>query len=97
MAKYGDRCKTFAGISAAWRLRSVAECDVWGTLEDSGGEIHQMANIIPGHSKMVVSDLPGALLQRRRLCGPALLAAHGEIVRGHEFSLLRFYPRTPRV
>ncbi|ECT4025481.1 cobyrinic acid a,c-diamide synthase, partial [Salmonella enterica subsp. enterica serovar 4,[5],12:i:-] len=77
-----------------------AECGglmyLGSTLEDSGGEIHQMANIIPGHSKM------GKRLTRFGYCEaqamqPTLLAAPGEIVRGHEFHYSDFIPETPAV
>ncbi len=77
-----------------------AECGglmyLGSTLEDSGGEIHQMANIIPGHSKM------GKRLTRFGYCEaqamqPTLLAALGEIVRGHEFHYSDFIPETPAV
>ncbi|ELV2953616.1 cobyrinate a,c-diamide synthase [Salmonella enterica] len=77
-----------------------AECGglmyLGSTLEDSGGEIHQMANIIPGHSKM------GKRLTRFGYCEaqamqPTLLAVPGEIVRGHEFHYSDFIPGTPAV
>ncbi|QPR27374.1 cobyrinate a,c-diamide synthase [Edwardsiella hoshinae] len=64
------------------------------TLEDAQGETHRMANIIPGHSKM------GKRLTRfgyceAQACQATLLAAPGEVLRGHEFHYSDFTPQTP--
>lgn len=75
-----------------------AECGglmyLGGTLEDAQGETHRMANIIPGHSKM------GTRLTRfgyceALACQATLLAAPGEVLRGHEFHYSDFTPQTP--
>ncbi|WP_370556536.1 cobyrinate a,c-diamide synthase [Edwardsiella tarda] len=75
-----------------------AECGglmyLGGTLEDAQGETHRMANIIPGHSKM------GTRLTRFGYCEAqasqaTLLAAPGEVLRGHEFHYSDFTPQTP--
>lgn len=77
-----------------------AECGglmyLGSTLEDAQGEIHPMANIIPGHSKM------GKRLTRFGYCEAqareqTLLAAPGETLRGHEFHYSDFSPQTPAV
>lgn len=65
-------------------------------LEDAEGEVHRMANIIPGRSKM------GKRLTRFGYCEaqanqPTLLAAKGEVLRGHEFHYSDFSPETPAV
>ncbi|WP_436856397.1 cobyrinate a,c-diamide synthase [Citrobacter tructae] len=65
-------------------------------LEDPEGEVHRMANIIPGRSKM------GKRLTRFGYCEaqanqPTLLAAKGEVLRGHEFHYSDFSPETPAV
>jgi len=66
------------------------------TLEDTQGESHRMADIIPGHSKM------GKRLTRfgyceAQACQQTLLAAAGETLRGHEFHYSDFTPETPDV
>lgn len=77
-----------------------AECGglmyLGSTLEDAQGEIHPMANIIPGHSKI------GKRLTRFGYCEAqareqTLLAAPGETLRGHEFHYSDFSPQTPAV
>ena len=55
-----------------------------------------MADIIPGHSKM------GKRLTRFGYCEAqaaqqTLLAAEGEVLRGHEFHYSDFTPETPAV
>ncbi|KOO54644.1 cobyrinic acid a,c-diamide synthase, partial [Edwardsiella ictaluri] len=87
--------------SRAARRRGAAiyaECGglmyLGSTLEDADGEIHPMANIIPGHSKM------GRRLTRFGYCEaqarqPTLLADRGETLRGHEFHYADFSPQTP--
>lgn len=65
-------------------------------LEDVDGVVHQMADIIPGHSKM------GKRLTRfgyceAQACQPTLLAAEGDVLRGHEFHYSDFSPETPAV
>ena len=77
-----------------------AECGglmyLGSSLEDAQGDIHLMANIIPGHSKM------GKRLTRFGYCEAqarenTLLAAAGEWLRGHEFHYSDFTPETPAV
>lgn len=64
------------------------------SLEEADGTTHQMANIIPGHSKM------GQRLTRFGYCEaqalqPTLLAAQGDVLRGHEFHYSDFTPELP--
>ncbi|WP_308563154.1 cobyrinate a,c-diamide synthase [uncultured Klebsiella sp.] len=75
-----------------------AECGglmyLGSTLEDASGEMYSMVNLIPGHSKM------GKRLTRFGYCEAramrqTLLAAPGEILRGHEFHYSDFIPETP--
>ncbi len=66
------------------------------SLEDSQGDTWLMADIIPGHSKM------GKRLTRFGYCEAqatqqTLLAAEGEVLRGHEFHYSDFTPETPAV
>jgi cobyrinic acid a,c-diamide synthase len=66
------------------------------TLEDADGNVHRMANLIPGHSKM------GQRLTRfgyceAQACRATLLADSGETLRGHEFHYSDFTPETPAV
>ncbi|MGK0736470.1 cobyrinate a,c-diamide synthase [Yokenella regensburgei] len=66
------------------------------TLEDADGNVHRMANLIPGHSKM------GQRLTRfgyceAQACRATLLADTGETLRGHEFHYSDFTPETPAV
>lgn len=65
-------------------------------LEDAGGFVHYMADILPGYSKM------GERLTRFGYCEaqalqPTLLAAEGEILRGHEFHYSDFFPQISAV
>lgn len=65
-------------------------------LEDADGNVHRMANLIPGHSKM------GQRLTRfgyceAQACRATLLADTGETLRGHEFHYSDFTPETPAV
>ncbi|EGT3571900.1 cobyrinate a,c-diamide synthase [Citrobacter amalonaticus] len=65
-------------------------------LEDVDGVEHHMADIIPGRSKM------GKRLTRFGYCEaqalqPTLLAAEGDVLRGHEFHYSDFFPETPAV
>lgn len=73
-----------------------AECGglmyLGSTLEDAQGEVHAMANILPGDSKM------GKRLTRFGYCEAqaeqqTLLAAPGEVLRGHEFHYSDFTAR----
>ncbi|WP_433639130.1 cobyrinate a,c-diamide synthase [Kluyvera georgiana] len=75
-----------------------AECGglmyLGSTLEDAQGEVHAMANILPGDSKM------GKRLTRFGYCEAqaeqqTLLAAPGEVLRGHEFHYSDFTARIP--
>ena len=75
-----------------------AECGglmyLGSTLEDAQGEVHAMANILPGDSKM------GKRLTRFGYCEAqaeqqTLLAAPGEVLRGHEFHYSDFTARLP--
>lgn len=75
-----------------------AECGglmyLGSTLEDAQGEAHAMANILPGDSKM------GKRLTRFGYCEAqaeqqTLLAAPGEVLRGHEFHYSDFTARLP--
>jgi len=75
-----------------------AECGglmyLGSTLEDAQGEIHVMADILPGTSKM------GKRLTRFGYCearaeSPTLLAAPGDVLRGHEFHYSDFIPQMP--
>lgn len=64
------------------------------TLEDAQGEVYAMANILPGDSKM------GKRLTRFGYCEAqaeqqTLLAAPGEVLRGHEFHYSDFTARLP--
>lgn len=77
-----------------------AECGglmyLGSTLEDTSGEIHRMVDVIPGHSKM------GKRLTRFGYCEAqareqTLLAAAGEVLRGHEFHYSDFLPENPAV
>lgn len=77
-----------------------AECGglmyLGSTLEDASGEIHRMVDVIPGHSKM------GKRLTRFGYCEAqareqTLLAAAGEVLRGHEFHYSHFLPENPAV
>lgn len=77
-----------------------AECGglmyLGSTLEDAQGEIHAMVNVLPGDSKM------GKRLTRFGYCEAeaqqqTLLAAPGEVLRGHEFHYSDFTPRLPAV
>lgn len=77
-----------------------AECGglmyLGSSLEDGNGDIWPMADIIPGHSKM------GKRLTRFGYCEAqavqqTLLAAPGEVLRGHEFHYSDFTPETPAV
>ncbi|EMU1127810.1 TPA: cobyrinate a,c-diamide synthase [Citrobacter koseri] len=77
-----------------------AECGglmyLGSTLEDASGEIHRMVDVIPGHSKM------GKRLTRFGYCEAqareqTLLAAAGEVLRGHEFHYSDFLPENPAV
>lgn len=66
------------------------------TLEDAQGEVYAMANILPGDSKM------GKRLTRFGYCEAqaeqqTLLAAPGEVLRGHEFHYSDFAARLPAV
>lgn len=65
-------------------------------LEDADGVEHHMADILPGRSKM------GKRLTRFGYCEaqalqPTLLAAEGDVLRGHEFHYSDFSPDTPAV
>jgi cobyrinic acid a,c-diamide synthase len=65
-------------------------------LEDADGVEHHMADILPGRSKM------GKRLTRFGYCEaqalqPTLLAAEGDVLRGHEFHYSDFSPETPAV
>ncbi|MDM2738288.1 cobyrinate a,c-diamide synthase [Citrobacter sp. Ct235] len=65
-------------------------------LEDADGVEYRMADIIPGRSKM------GKRLTRFGYCEaqalqPTLLAAEGDVLRGHEFHYSDFSPETPAV
>lgn len=75
-----------------------AECGglmyLGSTLEDAQGEVHAMADILPGDSKM------GKRLTRFGYCEAqaerqTLLAAPGETLRGHEFHYSDFTARLP--
>ena len=75
-----------------------AECGglmyLGSTLEDAQGDIHAMADILPGASKM------GKRLTRFGYCEAqaerqTLLAAPGEILRGHEFHYSDFSAQLP--
>lgn len=75
-----------------------AECGglmyLGSTLEDAQGEVYAMANILPGDSKM------GKRLTRFGYCEAqaeqqTLLAAPGEVLRGHEFHYSDFTARLP--
>ncbi|EPK7358375.1 cobyrinate a,c-diamide synthase [Kluyvera ascorbata] len=75
-----------------------AECGglmyLGSTLEDAQGEIHAMADILPGASKM------GKRLTRFGYCEAqaerqTLLAAPGEVLRGHEFHYSDFSAQLP--
>lgn len=75
-----------------------AECGglmyLGSTLEDAQGEVYAMANILPGDSKM------GKRLTRFGYCEAqaeqqTLLAAPGEVLRGHEFHYSDFTVRLP--
>ncbi|MDT7485079.1 cobyrinate a,c-diamide synthase [Citrobacter koseri] len=77
-----------------------AECGglmyLGSTLEDASGEIHRMVDVIPGHSKM------RKRLTRFGYCEAqareqTLLAAAGEVLRGHEFHYSDFLPENPAV
>lgn len=77
-----------------------AECGglmyLGSSLEDSNGDIWPMADIIPGHSKM------GKRLTRFGYCEAqaeqqTLLAAPGDVLRGHEFHYSDFTPQTQAV
>ncbi|MDM3051694.1 cobyrinate a,c-diamide synthase [Citrobacter sp. CK183] len=77
-----------------------AECGglmyLGSTLEDASGDIHRMVDVIPGHSKM------GKRLTRFGYCEAqareqTLLAAAGEVLRGHEFHYSDFLPENPAV
>ncbi len=77
-----------------------AECGglmyLGSTLEDANGEIHRMVDVIPGRSKM------GKRLTRFGYCEAqareqTLLAAAGEVLRGHEFHYSDFLPENPAV
>ncbi|WP_248623228.1 cobyrinate a,c-diamide synthase [Citrobacter koseri] len=77
-----------------------AECGglmyLGSTLDDASGEIHRMVDVIPGHSKM------GKRLTRFGYCEAqareqTLLAAAGEVLRGHEFHYSDFLPENPAV
>lgn len=84
-------------------LRGVAiyaECGglmyLGSLLEDADGVEHRMADILPGRSKM------GKRLTRFGYCEaqalqPTLLAAEGDVLRGHEFHYSDFSPETPAV
>ena len=66
------------------------------TLEDKNGDTYAMADILPGHSKM------GARLTRFGYCEAqaqqqTLLAAPGDVLRGHEFHYSDFTAQTPAV
>lgn len=87
-------------IRAAHRrgVAIYAECGglmyLGSTLEDAQGEIHAMADILPGASKM------GKRLTRFGYCeaqaeSPTLLAAPGDVLRGHEFHYSDFIPQIP--
>lgn len=75
-----------------------AECGglmyLGSTLEDAQGDIHTMADILPGASKM------GKRLTRFGYCEAqaerqTLLAAPGEVLRGHEFHYSDFSAQLP--
>ena len=75
-----------------------AECGglmyLGSTLEDAQGDIHAMADILPGASKM------GKRLTRFGYCEAqaerqTLLAAPGEVLRGHEFHYSDFSAQLP--
>ncbi|MGL5699260.1 MAG: cobyrinate a,c-diamide synthase [Kluyvera sp.] len=77
-----------------------AECGglmyLGSTLQDADGRVHQMADILPGQSKM------GTRLTRFGYCEAqaerqTLLAAPGEILRGHEFHYSDFTPQDAAV
>ena len=77
-----------------------AECGglmyLGATLEDKNGDTYAMADILPGHSKM------GSRLTRFGYCEaqaqqPTLLAAPGDVLRGHEFHYSDFTAQTPAV
>lgn len=77
-----------------------AECGglmyLGSTLQDADGQVHQMADILPGQSKM------GTRLTRFGYCEAqaerqTLLAAPGEILRGHEFHYSDFTPQDAAV
>lgn len=66
------------------------------TLEDKNGDTYAMADILPGHSKM------GSRLTRFGYCEaqaqqPTLLAAPGDVLRGHEFHYSDFTAQLPAV
>lgn len=86
-----------AQIRAAHRrgVAIYAECGglmyLGSTLTDAHGSVHEMAGIIPGHSQM------GARLTRFGYCEAralqqTLLAAPGDVLRGHEFHYSDFTP-----
>lgn len=77
-----------------------AECGglmyLGSTLRDAAGDIHSMAEVIPGHSEM------GKRLTRFGYCEatasqPMLLADAGETLRGHEFHYSDFTPEQDAV
>lgn len=77
-----------------------AECGglmyLGSSLEDAAGVVYQMVDVIPGHSRM------GKRLTRFGYCEAqarqqTLLAAPGEVLRGHEFHYSDFTPEIPAV
>nr|WP_318381126.1 cobyrinate a,c-diamide synthase [uncultured Enterobacter sp.] len=77
-----------------------AECGglmyLGSTLTDTSGDVHPMVDVIPGHSQM------GKKLTRFGYCEAqarehTLLAASGEVLRGHEFHYSDFTPERDAV
>ncbi len=66
------------------------------SLTDARGEVHRMADIIPGHSQMS-SRLTRFGYCEAQATRQTLLAAPGELLRGHEFHYSDFTPDTPAV
>ncbi|WP_159865465.1 MULTISPECIES: cobyrinate a,c-diamide synthase [unclassified Raoultella] len=66
------------------------------SLTDARGEVHRMVDIIPGHSQMS-SRLTRFGYCEAQATRQTLLAAPGELLRGHEFHYSDFTPDTPAV
>ncbi len=84
-------------------LRGVAiyaECGglmyLGSLLEDADGVEHRMAGILPGRSKMGKGLIRFGYCEAQVL-QPTLLAAEGDVLRGHEFHYSDFSPETPAV